>query len=92
MASDTEVSLDISSHLGIFHGGFWLFIAAPVSQFAVFTSRTPNTCTAVGWKGFLLGFIEILAENLNAHSEHGLHIFKMSTVGIYTSRLLAMIL
>lgn len=48
MASDTEVSLDISSHLGIFHGGFWLFIAAPVSQFAVFTSRTPNTCTAVG--------------------------------------------
>lgn len=41
MAYDAEVSLDITSYLGMFHAGFWLFIAAPVSQFAVFAFRHP---------------------------------------------------
>lgn len=44
MAYVTKVSLDVTSHLGIFNAGFWLFMAAPMSQFAACTSQTPGTC------------------------------------------------
>lgn len=48
MACDAEVSPEVTSHVGVLHRGFLLFLAAAMRWFAVSMSQAPNVRAAVG--------------------------------------------